>query len=595
MESARTIKLQGVTASPGLACGISFVHYEQLGPVKLKKLQPTQVKSEISRLNKAIETSKKGLESLRTEAKASVGTDLSKIFDAQLMILEDDDFMAKVRDGITQRLENAEYVYTQEVNKTIRALARSKDQYMREMISDIDAVSARLLHNLSGLEEMKRGRSKLPVIVFANFFSPAEIMHMKESNVTGFVTETGGPTSHMALFAKALGIPAIVGVKGCLEKISAGSRVCMDGHVGEVYISPDDDRWKFFKKEIDAQKRRDKKRFAAIGAIPSTTLDGHKIEVEANLEVPTEYDRQLADESIGVGLYRTEFLYLSHKSFPDEDEQFEMYSRIVRQFKPKPVTLRTFDLGGDKFTEHFEDEGEANPALGWRAIRYSLDAPAVFRTQLRAIMRASVYGNVRLMFPMISSVEQIIRAKRILSSVKAELSRKKIPYDDGVKIGIMVEIPSAVVMASRFALEVDFFSIGTNDLTQYALAVDRGNTKVAKWYRHLHPAVLKMVADTVQAGHDCDIEVGLCGELAGDPRATRLLVGLGLDSLSVSPSSLHAVKELIPNINFSEAASFAEEILTLQRASEVEDTLNRDYQNLIRKAIKQPKGHLHGR
>lgn len=583
VDTADTITLQGIAASSGLACGLSFIHYERLGKVKRERIDSSNANVEISRLEKAISKSRAEIKALKKEAVTSVGRDLSQVLEAQLMILEDSHFMDKVKQTVIAKLQNVEYIYQQEVNKTIRALAKSKDVYIREMISDINAVTARLLHNLSGIEDVKQRRYRAPVIAFAPFFTPAEIMKMRKSNVVGFVAESGGPTSHMALFAGALGIPAVVGVRGCLAKVKARQKVCLDGSTGSVIISPSTDEWKAFKKKIDLHRRQEKKQFVALGDIPSETKDGRKVQVTVNLEIPTEYDEQLSEEHVGVGLYRTEFLYLSSTEFPDEEQQFETYKKILEQFSPQPVTLRTFDLGGDKFTDHFETEGEANPALGWRAIRFSLDVPRIFRTQLRAMLRASVYGNMRIMFPMISSVEQIVRAKRILASAKRELTRQKIPFSDKVPIGIMIEIPSAVIMAHRLALEVDFFSIGTNDLTQYTLAVDRGNSKVAKWYREHHPAVLRLIEEAVRAGHDSNIPVALCGEIAGDPKATRMLVGFGLDSLSTNPGSIRQVKDIISQINYEEAMAFSRKVLSLQGAIEVEKMLIEDYNRICRK------------
>jgi len=561
-----------------MACGVSFIHYEKLGKVQMEVIPSSRVKAEIKRLESAISSSKKELESLRKEAMNSVGNELSKIFDAQLMILEDEEFLNKVRQSVVARPRNVEWVFQQEVNKTIRALARSRDNLMREMISDINAVTARLLHNLSGIEQIDGRLPKSPAIAFAPYFSPDEIMSMKDGNVAGFVAETGGPTSHMTLFAKALGLPAVIGVKGALKKTKPSQRVLLDGSLGEVIVSPPPEMWKQFRRKVDTSRRREKRLLAKLGDIPSQTADGRRVEVSANLEVPTEFDKKLADEGISVGLYRTEFLYLNRGEFPDEEEQYAVYSEIAKRFRKHVVTLRTFDLGGDKFTRHFRNEGEANPALGWRAIRFSLDVPRIFRSQIRAMLRASEYGNIQIMLPMISSVEQVIRAKRIITSVKKELARKDIPHDESIPIGVMIEIPSAVIMAHRLALESDFFSIGTNDLTQYTLAVDRNHTKVAKWYRQFHPAVLRFIAQTVQAGQDSDIPVSICGELAGDPRATKLLVGFGIDSLSMSPTSIHSDKALIPNIDYKEAKEFAEEVLTMLSAGEIESFVTDDYE-----------------
>jgi phosphotransferase system enzyme I (PtsI) len=585
-----TVTLYGISASAGLACGSAFIHYEQLIRVPAEKIQSGEVKSQLSRLSRAVLKSRKELETLRKEAQGSVGADLSKIFDAQLMILEDDDFMDRVRQAVIAKLQNVEFVYQEEVDKTIRALSRSKDEYMREMISDINAVSARLLHNLSGVEGIRQRKAKSPIIAFARSFSADDIMNMRKSSVVGFVTETGGMTSHMALFAKALGIPAIVGVKECLSRVKPNQQVCIDGSAGCVVISPTPSEWKLFRRKVDSLKRAEKKLFLAISGLKSETLDGRKVDVEANLEVPTENDRRIADAGISVGLYRTEFLYLSHSDFPDEQEQVEAYSKITKAFGHNHVTLRTFDLGGDKFTGHFRDNGESNPALGWRAIRFSLDVPKTLRIQLRAMLRASAHGKIKIMFPMISTVEEVVRAKKILAGVKKDLISEKIPFDEDIPIGVMVEVPSAVVMAHRLALEVDFFSIGTNDLTQYTLAADRGNAKVAKLYRPFHPAVITLIHQTIQAGHDANISVAVCGEMAGDPKATRLLVGLGVDSLSANPGSISIIKSLIPQIDYEKAAVFAKSALSMQSAEEVENLLADDFNTNYRGIPKRVKG-----
>jgi phosphotransferase system enzyme I (PtsI) len=325
-----TVKLRGVAASAGLACGISFIHYEKLARVRKERILSSQVRAEIKRLNRALAKTTSELEVLRNEARSSVGTELSKIFDAELMILEDADFITKVKQAVVAKLQNVEYLFQQEINKTVRSLSRSKDEYMREMISDINSVSARLLHNLSGFEDIKLRRTRTPIIAFAPFFSPGEIISMRKANVAAFVAETGGPTSHMVLFAKALGLPAVVGVKGCLDRVRASQQVLVDGNKGEVTISPPTEDWRAFKKKVDSLKRRERRHFSSIGDIPSETTDGHRVEVQANLEVPTEYDEKLAGENIGVGLYRTEFLYLNSGSFPDEEEQYAVYSKIAR-------------------------------------------------------------------------------------------------------------------------------------------------------------------------------------------------------------------------------------------------------------------------
>jgi len=381
----------------------------------------------------------------------------------------------------------------------------------------------------------------------------------------------------MELFAKSLGIPAVVAVKANLKQIPSGSRIIVDGNLGMVIINPPDDEWEKYNKISDERKESRLKRFEQLREIPSATKDSHHVEIAANLDLPTSLDEILAQEKVGIGLYRTEFLYLKHANFPSEDEQTRVYFDIAKKFAPQNVILRTFDLGGDKLTDYFKLEYENNPALGWRAIRFSLDVFPIFEAQLRAMLKASTLKNISIMLPLITTMEEVYKAKEILARVKDDLHKEKAEFDEDIKLGIMIETPAAVQIAEFLAKEVDFFSIGTNDLTQYSLAVDRNNRRVARNFQVLHPAVVYSIKKTIEAGHKNGIPVGICGEIAGDPIATKLLVGMGVDSLSMNPASIPVVKAILPKINFEDALKFTEKIMGMATEKEIVNALMEDY------------------
>ena len=570
-------ELQGLGVSPGIACGIASLHISGFPEYKEETVPIEKVEAELSKIEHAFEQTRDDMERIRQQIGASQRPGLTDVLDAQILIANDIEFKNQVRDSITSSNYSAIYAFTSSVNDNIEMLSRSRDPYMMEMIADIETVSNHILKYLLGTRHQEMVGFEEPVILFASYFNPGEILEMPKLNVSGFVTEKGGTTSHMGLFAKSLGIPAVVAVRANLKQIPIGSKIIVDGTRGVVIVNPPEEEWREYKNQAEERASQRYKRFELLGKIPSTTRDSHRVEIMANLDLPTSLDEILAHENLGIGLYRTEFLYLKHTTFPTEDEQAEVYNQIAQKFAPQQVILRTFDLGGDKLTDYFKSDFEANPALGWRAIRFSLDVSRIFEAQLRAMLRASVKKNISIMLPLITTVDEVLEAKKILKSVMDQLKKEKIKFDKHIQMGIMIETPAAVQIADILAKEVDFFSIGTNDLTQYTLAVDRNNLRVAKYFQNYHPAVIKSIKRTIESGHKAGITVGICGEIAGDPLATELLVGLGVDSLSMNPAGIPMVKNVLRQIDFEDALGFAQQVLKLKTHDEVAEALLDEY------------------
>jgi phosphotransferase system enzyme I (PtsI) len=426
------------------------------------------------------------------------------------------------------------------------------------------------LRNLSGEEQVSLAEINERVIIVAHDLSPADTTELNISKVMGFITDVGGRTSHTAIMAQALEIPAVVGLESATAHVRDNDLLIVDGNTGSVLINPDDAAIiEYQEKQLRYEKYRSS--IARQGHLPAETLDGHKISVQANIEFLEEVAAVKNHGGEGIGLYRTEFLYLRGRGIPSEEELFEDYKEVAELIAPYPVTIRTLDIGGDKFASHFEIAGEMNPALGLRAIRLCLKEPGIFKSQLRAIFRASIYGRIQLMFPMISGLKEILEAKAIIEDVRKELDREKKEYDPDIKVGIMIEVPSAVIMAEELAKHVDFFSIGTNDLIQYALAIDRVNEHVAYMYQPFHPAILRMIRQVVHAADNAGISVSLCGEMAGDPMCVACLIGMGISQLSMNSRAIPLIKNIIRSISLDQAKSDFEEVIRLNTALDVRE------------------------
>ncbi len=569
---AKELSLRGLVASPGIAIGKCFSHYPDGYTINRVEITKTQVDTEIERLRGALKLAASDLEQIRGEADRTVGPQLSKIFEAQLLILEDAEFFRKVSDDIARQHLNAEYVYHRHLQQTLKSLRNSRDSYLRDMANDIKATAAKVFQHLVG------GRSNRLVdnkhgIALAEDFTPGEVVLMNKYHIPGFATQLGGPTSHMVLIAKSLSIPGVVGVGNLLRRCPDDATVVIDGDNGLVIVNPTAKTLTRYREEHRRHRGVTSKQLRSTSRLPSTTTDGREITVMVNLEIPSEIDQTLAACKVGVGLYRTEFFYLSTMTFPSEEEQTKQYRDIARTFFPNPVVMRTFDLGSDKMVGSLRSADEVNPALGWRGIRLDLDIPEIFKAQLRALLKASEFRNIRIMLPMISALPEVNRTKKLIHAAMVELRAEGAAFDEDIEIGIMIEVPSAAIIAHELAKHVDFLSIGTNDLIQYTLAVDRGNKKVTSLYRQFHPAVLRLIKMTIDAGVANGIDVSMCGEMAGSRLALPLLVGLGLTTFSVGPKRVPDIRRIVAALDYGECKQLAEKVMTIPTADRVEAIL----------------------
>lgn len=568
----RELRLRGAIASPGIAIAPCFKHDVGSRVIEKRSIRKDDVQAEIERLREAMAKAREEIKQIQYEADRTVGDAMAKIFEAQLMILDDETFFKVVADDIAKSKLNAEYIYQRHIQNNLRSLRKSNDGYLKEMANDISATAAKVFGFLIGRHANKLVNNKNK-IALAEEFSPGEIVLINKYGIPGYATQIGGSTSHMALIAKSLSIPAVVGVSKLLERCPDGATVIIDGNRGQVIVHPSDETLSQYKSERRKRKSLLSKELRGLGNLEHKTKDGTEIEILANLELPTDVDQSLAAGNVGVGLYRTEFFYLSRMKFPSEDDQTRIYTEIARNFFPNPVTMRTFDLGSDKVTGEYHEINEANPALGWRGIRFHLDLPKVFRMQIKALLRASEFRNLKIMLPMVSTPTELAKTKRIINSVKRELRAEKARFDENLEIGVMVEVPATALMAESMARHVDFFSIGTNDLIQYTLAADRGNKKVAKLYREFHPAVLRLIAMTIDAGANTDTPVSICGEMAGKSLAVPLLLGMGLRCFSVIPPRVSVVIKILNQLEVSACTELAQHVLQLATAEKVESVL----------------------
>lgn len=567
----------GISASPGIAIGKAYRLNRAEINIKEENLSSDQVEDEILRFEKALNEAKIEISKLKESIAKKLGPEHARLFEAYLLILEDEFINQQVLSGIREEKKNAEFIYNRVVQKTIQTISLSRDEYLKERVADISAVSNRVLNRLLGIKQHTIEPLKSPGIIVAHSLAPGDVVQMKKGNVLGFATDTGGKTSHVALLAKSFGFPAVVGLKTFFSSLKGGEMLILDGDEGEVILSPDELTLKSYEAKREKLLER-KRSLADLTSLPAETKDKRKIELSANIELLSDVDTAIENGAQGIGLFRTEYLYLASSDLPGEEEQYQAYSSLARKVYPQNVIIRTFDMGGDKFAQDAERVYEANPFLGWRAIRACLDLPDFFKTQLRAILKASSLGNLSIMLPMISGLEELLKSKELLEEVKSELREKKVPFDEKIKLGIMIEIPSAALEADSLAQHCDFFSIGTNDLIQYTLAVDRTNERIAHLYQAFHPSILKLIKKTIEDGHKNNIWVGMCGEMANDPKATSFLVGLGIDELSTSPLAIPQIKKIIRSIEFEEARNLAEQAMKLNDSKDIERFLDEDYQ-----------------
>jgi len=561
-------KMKGIAVSPGITIGKArVVDRSGVKIVYQFLLQDEQLNRQVERFKEAIRVTEEQLLSLKERMPKEMRSH-AVILDTHLMILKDSKFADATIDRINKERINAEWALKKSLGEIKRRFSEVDDDYISGRISDVEGVAERVLRNLSGENEDILANVEEQAVIVAHDLSPADAAEMDLKKVMGFITDVGGRTSHTAIMAEAMEIPAVLGLERATRAVEDGDLLLVDGNTGDVIVNPDPETISYYRqrqKQIESYKSQ----IVGISHLPAETVDGHRIAIMANVEFQEEVSAVKAQGGEGIGLYRTEFLYLRSRGLPLEEELFEDYRTVAELISPYPVTIRTLDLGGDKFSSHFEISKELNPALGLRAIRFCLKEPEIFKIQLRAILRASHYGTVKMMFPMISGLEEIKSAREIVEQVKAELDRDQIPYDRDIKTGIMIEIPSAVTLAPLLAEHVDFFSIGTNDLIQYALAIDRINEQVAYMYQPFHPAILKMIQATVEAGQAAGIGVSLCGEMAGDPLCVAMLVGLGIDELSMTTRAIPLIKQIVRAISMKEAREDFESLTHLDAPEEV--------------------------
>ena len=565
-------RLTGIGASEGVAIGKVLLFTEEEMLIPEVKDENSTIESELTKLEDGLKKSKTQLIAIREKVKEKMGEDKAAIFDGHIMLLEDEDLIMEVEDKIKGEGLPAAKALHDGINEYCEMISQLDDPYLRERAADLQDIGKRWLKNLLGIRIKDLSDLEPNTVVVTYDLTPSDTAQLDLENCVGFLTEIGGKTAHSAIMARSLELPAVVGIKGVLNEVKEGETVIMDGEEGELFLDPSPELIAEYvaKKEKLAAEKEELKKLISEEAV---TTDGRKVDIWGNIGSPNDVDAVIASGATGIGLYRTEFLFMNSDHFPTEEEQYEAYKVVVQKMQGKPVTIRTMDIGGDKELPYLDLPKEMNPFLGYRAIRISLENKDMFKTQLKAILRASHYGQIKIMYPMISSVNEIRKANEILEECKKELDEIGELYDRNIKVGIMVETPSTAIIAYKFAKEVDFFSIGTNDLTQYFLAVDRGNEMVSALYNSFNPAVLEAIQKVIDAAHNAGISVSMCGEFAGDKKATKLLLGMGLDSFSMSASSTLQVKKIIRSSSYVEAQKYRDIILQQDTPAEVLEKL----------------------
>ncbi len=567
-EIGKTEYIKGIPASPGVVIGRAFVLDTDRPHVSAETIEPGQIEGEVAAFTAAIEDVRSELAKLRSSLEEELGEEHARIFDAHLMILED----SMVVEGTIKRVRyqrvSAALALTETLGKVTSAMERTDDEYLRDRVFDIKDIERRLLVRLLGRKADSMSRLEDDVIVVARQLAPTHTASMHQERVKGFATEAGGRTSHAAIMARSLEIPAVVGLGRATDLMDQGESIIVDGTLGLLVYRYDQAVLDYY---LERQRRYEEfeRSLLTLKDYPAVTRDGRKFELAANIEIPDEVDSAIAHGAEGIGLFRTEYLFIARDAPPSEEEQYEAYRHVVEAMSPSTVVIRTLDVGGDKFGPRENRRREENPFLGWRGIRYSLAKPDLFMRQLRAILRASAHGSVRVMFPMISSLHEVRDSKQVVEAARQELRTRGQEFDEKMEVGVMIETPAAAVIADMIAREVDFMSIGSNDLVQYALAVDRGNDRVAYLYDEHHPAVLRLLEQTVRAAKRRRRWIGLCGEMAGNPLSVLLLIGLGLNELSTSPLMLPEVKSIVRATSYNSARKTLLKAMSMKTGSEV--------------------------
>jgi len=563
------IIFRGIGVSPGVATGpVSLLQNLDTPQIIERIIGNAAVAGEIVRFEEALIETRRQIQQIQEALSGQTRAQDASILDAHLMVLDDRTFLEEVIGWVRDKFRNIEFAVREGTARYASVLEAVEDDYLRERVADVRDVGRRILRNLTGIPSDATPELAEGHLIVAHDLAPSETASLPKDRILGFAIDLGSPTSHTAVMARALELPAVVGLHDISRRVQTGDQVLIDGNKGVFILNPTEEQLKTYGKQEETRRTIE----AGLDELqykPAETKDGHSIILSANAEGPEDLDAVLHHGASGIGLLRSEFMHLTRNRVLTEDEQGEIYDRIASRLAPAPVIIRTLDLGGDKFFAEVRGSLEPNPFLGLRSIRLSLRHPDYFKQQLRAILRASAHGNVRIMYPMISSAGEIVHANRLLEEAKRELDASGTPFDRNIEVGVMIEVPAAALSAATLARHVDFFSIGTNDLIQYTIAVDRGNERVAYLYEPTHPSVLKLIEMTVDAAHANGIWVGLCGEMAADPLMTALLLGLGLDELSVTPRAVPLVKDAIRSLDFRQAARLAEEALRCETAGEV--------------------------
>jgi len=566
--------LKGIAASPGIVIGRAFLLEEEEFYIAKREIAPGDIRQEIIRFRRALAETKEEMDGIRQKVLKQLGKRHVRLFDAYLLILEDPLLRDDVTEMVMAQRVNAEYALQMVIDRITKTFNIIDDGYLRDRSLDILDVGKRVLKRLLGREREELATLSASVIVVAHNLTPADTIAMRKENVIGFATDIGGRTSHTAIMAQSLEIPAVVGLKNVTKKVKPGDTIIVDGIEGIVITNPDSLTVENYQRQkikyTDAEEALKK-----LTDLPAVTADEHNIELHANIEVPEEIPSVHAHGATGIGLFRTEYIYLNRPDLPSEKEQYEQYASVARQMMPYPVVIRTMDLGADRFVGEFGISAERNPFMGLRAIRLCFKYPHVFKTQLRAILRASVEGNLKIMYPMICCWEEMRHANDLLEEVRNELRKEGVPFNENMEVGVMIETPSSALIADILAREADFLSIGTNDLIQYTLAVDRVNENVTHLYQPLHLSILRLIKRVIDAGHQIGKPVGMCGEMAADPSFTKILIGMGLDEFSMSPLSIPKIKKIIRSTNLAKAQELANRILATAEQEEVSKIIER--------------------
>ena len=558
--------LKGIGASPGIVLGKALVIENTQLAIERKTITDTE--AEVAKLRNAVQVSKEELNKVKEKALLELGEQEAQIFESHLLVLEDPELIESAISNINNEKVNADFALNEIKEKFVTMFEAMDNEYMRERAADIKDVTNRILRHILGIKVVDLADLNEEVVLVAHDLTPSDTAIMDKKKVLGFLTDIGGRTSHTSIMSRTLEIAAVVGLTDATSKIKDGDFIVFNGNTGEVIINPDEETiLQYYKLKSEFEEY--KKELELLKGQLSITTDGKHVELVGNIGTPSDLEALIKNDAEGVGLYRTEFLYMDRNDFPSEEEQYQAYKSVLEGMNNKPIIIRTLDIGGDKKLDYLPMDEEMNPFLGYRAIRLCLDRKEIFVTQLRALYRASIHGKLKIMFPMISSLEELLQAKEVCEEVKEQLKSEGIDYSDDVEIGMMIEVPSAAIISDVLAKHVDFFSIGTNDLIQYTCAVDRMNQKISYLYNPFNPAVLRLIKMVIDNAHKENKLVGMCGEVAGDQLMIPILIGFGLDEFSMSPISILPARKLINSLSFEDMKKLSEEILSLENTEEI--------------------------